>query len=112
LSTIVKWIDSDGDLNGTLPWKRAGRDWVFKGFHSGLYEQPIRLDDGPSSLARPFYIEIGAVLHEPPQPNLAPEYAEKTPFASGRVAELGQETVVEAAAVATCRRSDGHRLRW
>lgn len=87
---IIKWLDSGGDLNDTLPWKQVGRDWVFKDFHSGLYEQPIRLDDGRSSVARPFYIEVEAALHEPPQPTLAPEYAEKTPFASGGLPSLGK----------------------
>jgi hypothetical protein len=87
---IINWLDTDDELNGALPWKRVGRDWVFKDYFSGLYEQPIRLNGERLAVARPFYIEIEVVLHEPRQTNPAPEYAERTPFASGGLPSLGK----------------------
>jgi hypothetical protein len=87
---VIKWLDADGQLNAELPWKQVGRDWAFKGYFSGLYEQPIRLNDERSAVARPFYIEIEAVLHEPQQAVPVAEYAERTPFASGGLPSLGK----------------------
>lgn len=87
---VIKWLDADGQLNAELPWKQVGRDWVFKGYFTGLYEQPIRLNDERSAVARPFFIEIEGVLHEPQRAVPVPEYAERTPFASGGLPSLGK----------------------
>ena len=88
---VINWLDTNDEVNGALPWKRVGRDWVFKDYFSGLYEQPIRLNDERLAVARPSYIEIEAVLHEPRQTSPAPEFAERTPFASGGLPSLGKK---------------------
>jgi hypothetical protein len=87
---VIKWLDATDELNAALPWRQVGRDWVFKDYLSGLYEQAVRLNDERSAVARPFYIEIEAVLHEPQGAAPAPEYAERTPFASGGLPSLGK----------------------
>jgi len=48
---IINLLDTDDELNGTLPWRRVGCDWGFKDYFSGLYEQPIRLNDARQAVA-------------------------------------------------------------
>ena len=86
----IELLDAAGELNDALPWKQVKRDWVVKSYESGVYEVPIRMRESRSSLARPFYIEIEVVLHEPPHPEHPPEYAERTRFASGGLPSLGK----------------------
>ena len=89
---VIKWLNDNGDdVNPRLPWRRAGHDWAFKAYHSGVYELPICSPEGKSHTARPFYIEIEAVLHEPPRPQPPPEYTEPTPFAPGGLPSLGKK---------------------
>ena len=85
----IRLLDGDGKLNPALQWRPVRRHWRFKS-SSVVYETPIRMEDVQFYVSRPFSIEIEGVLRELPHPTLPPEYAEKTPFASGGLPSLGK----------------------
>jgi hypothetical protein len=61
-------FDQQGKLNTHLPWLRDGRLWRIQLSEYGLYERPIRLQDG-RCVARPFHVEVTVTVHPPRRPD-------------------------------------------
>jgi len=84
----IALLDSSRELNLELPWVNDGRHWTFRWAEYGIYERVIRRDSRCTS--RPFKIEIGATLHEPPPSCVPTQYEYDTPFPSAGLPSLGK----------------------
>jgi hypothetical protein len=83
-------LTTEGELNADLPWFQEQEQWRFRFCAYSVYERPIKLTDHQACIARPFRLDLEAVLEVPPRIGVPDKYEYDTPFPSAGLPGLSK----------------------